>query len=183
MAEQRLCTLSTLLKRLNSFKDGSHRPVLLAESVVCNIVVEILEHLSNIHHTQIKPHCRVRPWNIDFTTAGRIIVEYRAAKNADEDRWYLTPERLMGFHPAAIEQDSWSVGAVMAEMLLGEPLFSSSDSANQLYLMFKTLGFPSRQQVVIIFFVYASRVKTYVSRISLSILVLGTINWSFQRLR
>ena len=36
----------------------------------------------------------------------------------------------------------------MAEMLLGEPLFSSSDSANQLYLMFKTLGFPSRQQVI-----------------------------------
>ena len=54
----------------------------------------------------------------------------------------------MGFLPAAIEQDVWSVGTILAEMLLGEPLFTSSDSANQLYLMFKTLGFPSREQVV-----------------------------------
>ena len=147
VAEQRLCTLSTLLKRLNSFRNAHKHPVALDGAVICNILVEVLEHISMLHDSQKKPHCRVRPWNIDFTTAGRIAVEYRAAENVDEDRWYLTPERLMGFYPAAIEQDSWAVGTIMAEMMLGTPLFSSSDSANQLYLMFKTLGFPSRQQV------------------------------------
>ena len=148
MAEQRLCTLSTLLKRLNSFRNISNQHIALDENVICNIIVEILEHIAVLHESQRKPHCRIRPWNIDFTTAGRIVVEYRAAKSIDEDRWYLTPERLMGFLPAAIEQDVWSVGTILAEMLLGEPLFTSSDSANQLYLMFKTLGFPSREQVV-----------------------------------
>ena len=150
VSEQRLCTLGTLLRRLRGPKRicAEHRT--LDDTLISVILVEILEHLASLHSSQNKPHCRVRPWNIDFTTAGRIVVEFRAPENAEEDRWYLTPERLMGFMPAAIQQDSWAVGVIMAEMVMGTPLFSSSDSANQLYTMFKTLGFPSRQQVMIL---------------------------------
>jgi hypothetical protein len=147
ISEQRLCTLATLLKRLKPFKDKDSPDSLLDDSLIGNILVEILECVAALHEKQKRPHCRIRPWNIDITTAGRISVEYRAPDSIEEDRWYLTPERLMGFFPAAIEQDSWAVGAIMAEMIIGSPLFSSSDSANQLYLMFRTLGFPSRQQV------------------------------------
>lgn len=53
----------------------------------------------------------------------------------------------MGFDKLGKEQDAWAVGCLMAEMAVGKPLFCSLDSANQLYIAFRTLGFPSKQQV------------------------------------
>mmetsp|Transcript_87126 Transcript_87126/g.232257 ORF Transcript_87126/g.232257 Transcript_87126/m.232257 type:complete len:312 (+) Transcript_87126:70-1005(+) len=145
--EQRLCTLRTLLRRLNAFESSKQVSAESKECFIANVVYEILEFVQAFHATQGRPHSRIRPWNIDFTTAGRILVESRCSDNVEEDRMYLTPERLMGFFPAGFEQDSWSIGLLMAELACGKQIFSSVDSANQLYLMFKTLGFPSRSQV------------------------------------
>ena len=147
VSEERLCTLSTLLRRLQGPNNSREAECLMDDSLVGLVLVQVLDHLSELHAFQNQPHGRIRPWNVDFTTAGRVIVECRSPERVDDDRWYLPPERLMGFMPAELEQDSWSVGILMAEMILGTPIFSSSDTANQLYLMFKTLGFPSRQQV------------------------------------
>jgi serine/threonine protein kinase len=53
----------------------------------------------------------------------------------------------MGSEKDGMEIDIWAVGAIFAEMLLGSPIFYGFDPANQLFSMFKVLGFPSRSQI------------------------------------
>jgi len=53
----------------------------------------------------------------------------------------------MGAEKDGMEVDQWAIGALFAEMLLGSPIFYGFDPANQLFTMFKVLGFPSRSQL------------------------------------
>lgn len=41
----------------------------------------------------------------------------------------------------------WALGCVVAEMFIGSALFLSYDLPNQLYTIFKVLGFPTRGEV------------------------------------
>jgi serine/threonine protein kinase len=43
--------------------------------------------------------------------------------------------------------DIWSTGCVMAELMLGQPLFPGEDSIDQLVEIIKVLGTPSREQI------------------------------------
>jgi serine/threonine protein kinase len=43
--------------------------------------------------------------------------------------------------------DVWSVGCVIAEMMLGIPIFAGESSVDQLVEIIKILGTPSAQQV------------------------------------
>ena len=44
--------------------------------------------------------------------------------------------------------DVWSVGCVIAEMVLGQPLFPGGSGVDQLVEIVKILGTPTREQVV-----------------------------------
>ena len=39
-------------------------------------------------------------------------------------RWYRSPEMLLGSKNYTKQTDVWSVGCIMAELLIGEPIFS-----------------------------------------------------------
>ena len=43
--------------------------------------------------------------------------------------------------------DVWSVGCVMAELILGQPLFPGDSGVDQLVEIIKVLGTPSRDQI------------------------------------
>lgn len=56
--------------------------------------------------------------------------------------FYTAPELLLGAKKFSCESDLWSVGCVIAEMVLGNPLFKGQSEVDQLVKIFKVLGTP-----------------------------------------
>lgn len=57
--------------------------------------------------------------------------------------WYRPPEVLLGIENYTTKVDSWSVGCIMAEMLLEKPLFAGDCEIGQIFKIFQILGTPN----------------------------------------
>ena len=57
--------------------------------------------------------------------------------------WYRPPELLLGGYNYSVELDMWSVGCIMAELFLREPLFQGKSEIEQLDTIFKAVGSPT----------------------------------------
>jgi len=62
-------------------------------------------------------------------------------------RYYRAPELIFGSTNYTTSIDIWSAGCVMAEMLLGQPLFPGESGIDQLVEIIKVLGTPTREQI------------------------------------
>ena len=62
-------------------------------------------------------------------------------------RYYRAPELIFGATNYTSSIDIWSTGCVMAEMLLGQPLFPGESGIDQLVEIIKVLGTPTRDQI------------------------------------
>eukprot|EP00887_Chlorella_sp_A99_P007025 scaffold2.g7025.t1 len=62
-------------------------------------------------------------------------------------RYYRAPELIFGATDYTCAIDVWSVGCVMAELLLGSPLFPGESGVDQLVEIIKVLGTPSREEI------------------------------------
>ena len=109
-------------------------------------------HALGICHRDIKPqNLLVDPTNhvlkiCDFGSAKRLIkgevnVSYICS------RYYRAPELIFGATEYNNAIDVWSVGCVMAELLLGQPLFPGESGVDQLVEIIKVLGTPTREQI------------------------------------
>lgn len=47
-------------------------------------------------------------------------------------RWYRAPEVLLGSQSYDKSADVWSVGCILAELLIGKPIFPGNSTLNQL---------------------------------------------------
>jgi serine/threonine protein kinase len=56
--------------------------------------------------------------------------------------WYRAPEILLGATHYVTAVDVWSAGAIIAEMILGKPLFSGDSEIDQLHRIFRYALFP-----------------------------------------
>ena len=54
--------------------------------------------------------------------------------------WYRAPELLLGETKYSSKIDIWSVGCVLAEMMIGRPLFPGGKEAEQMQKIYQTLG-------------------------------------------
>ena len=63
-------------------------------------------------------------------------------------RYYRAPELIFGATEYTSMVDVWSIGCVIAEMILNEPLFAGDSSIDQLIEIIKTLGTPTKEQVL-----------------------------------
>ena len=54
--------------------------------------------------------------------------------------WYRAPELLLGETKYSGKIDIWSVGCVLAEMMIGRPLFPGNKEAEQMVKIYQTLG-------------------------------------------
>ena len=61
-------------------------------------------------------------------------------------RWYRAPELLLGARHYTDRVDMWSVGAILAELLLRTPYFAGESDIGQLTLIFKALGTPVEKE-------------------------------------
>ncbi|XP_022867173.1 shaggy-related protein kinase theta [Olea europaea var. sylvestris] len=62
-------------------------------------------------------------------------------------RYYRAPELIFGATEYTTAIDMWSVGCVMAELLIGQPLFPGESSVDQLVEIIKVLGTPTREEI------------------------------------
>jgi len=62
-------------------------------------------------------------------------------------RYYRAPELIFGSTSYTCNVDIWSMGCVIAEMLLGEPLFPGENGVDQLVEIMKVLGTPTREHI------------------------------------
>ncbi|KAJ3051233.1 regulator of ime2 [Rhizophlyctis rosea] len=62
-------------------------------------------------------------------------------------RYYRAPELIFGATNYGVTIDVWSSGCVMAELMLGQPLFPGESGVDQLVEIIKVLGTPTREQI------------------------------------
>ncbi|CAK5279564.1 unnamed protein product [Mycena citricolor] len=109
---------------------------------------QLLRSLAYIHSVGIC-HRDIKPQNLllnpasgilklcDFGSA-KILVEGEPNVSYICSRYYRAPELIF---------DIWSTGCVMAELMLGVPLFPGESGIDQLVEIIKILGTPSRDQI------------------------------------
>jgi glycogen synthase kinase 3 alpha len=105
-------------------------------------------HASGVCHRDIKPQnlliCpRSRALKLcDFGSAKRLLPN-EANVSYICSRYYRAPELIFGAVNYGFSLDNWSMGCVMAELLLGVPAFQGENGVDQLVQIIKILGAPS----------------------------------------
>jgi glycogen synthase kinase 3 beta len=108
-----------------------------------------LEHIHsrNICHRDLTPN------NVLISATGEVkMADFGSAKVLDADhvsmsyicsRYYRAPELLMGATNYTTKIDIWSAGCILAEMLMGKPIFAGVDTQDQFVKIVLVLGTPS----------------------------------------
>eukprot|EP01018_Ginkgo_biloba_P001036 Gb_21469 [translate_table: standard] len=119
---------------------------------------QICRSLAYIHgaigvcHRDIKPqNLLVNPHShqlklCDFGSA-KVLVKGEPNISYICSRYYRAPELIFGATEYTTAIDIWSMGCVMAELLLGQPLFPGESGVDQLVEIIKVLGTPTREEI------------------------------------
>ncbi|KAM6401176.1 cyclin-dependent kinase-like 2 isoform 1-T1 [Pluvialis apricaria] len=134
----------TVLDDLEAFPNG------LDYSRVRKYLFQIMRgiafcHSHNIIHRDIKPeNILVSQSGViklcDFGFARTLAASGEAYTDYVATRWYRAPELLVGDTKYGKAVDVWAIGALITEMLTGEPLFPGDSDIDQLYHITKCLG-------------------------------------------
>ncbi|OQD78713.1 hypothetical protein PENDEC_c001G00225 [Penicillium decumbens] len=109
-------------------------------------------HSQGICHRDIKPQNLLLDHNTgilklcDFGSA-KILIENEPNVSYICSRYYRAPELIFGATNYTTKIDVWSTGCVMAELMLGQPLFPGESGIDQLVEIIKVLGTPTREQI------------------------------------
>jgi len=108
-----------------------------------------LEHI----HTKGIAHRDLTPNNVLLSSKGEVkMADFGSAKVLDSDhvsmsyicsRYYRAPELLLGSTNYNTKIDIWSAGCILAEMLMGKPIFAGVDTQDQFVKIVLVLGTPN----------------------------------------
>ncbi|CAL6324637.1 unnamed protein product [Bathycoccus prasinos] len=110
-------------------------------------------HKIGVCHRDIKPQNLL----VDTQTHALKICDFGSAKTLTPgepnisyicSRYYRAPELMFGSTDYSTAIDVWSVGCVVAELLLGAPLFPGDSGIDQLVEIIKILGTPTREEIL-----------------------------------
>ncbi|CAD6341866.1 unnamed protein product [Miscanthus lutarioriparius] len=119
---------------------------------------QIFRGLAYIHTVPGVCHRDVKPQNLlvdplthqvkicDFGSA-KMLVKGEANISYICSRYYRAPELIFGETEYTTSIDIWSAGCVLAELLLGQPLFPGESAVDQLVEIIKVLGTPTREEI------------------------------------
>ncbi len=145
-------TLSRIVRQY--YKSKTQVPMLLVKLYS----YQMMRGLAYIHSLGIC-HRDIKPQNIlvdpsshilkfcDFGSAKRLI---KGEPNVSYicSRYYRAPELIFGATEYTDAIDIWSTGCVIAELVLGQPLFPGESAVDQIVEIIKVLGTPSKQQIL-----------------------------------
>ncbi|CAF3306094.1 unnamed protein product [Rotaria sp. Silwood2] len=109
-------------------------------------------HSFGICHRDIKPQNLL----LDPETSILKLCDFGSAKQLIKgepnvsyicSRYYRAPELIFGAIDYTCYIDVWSSGCVLAELLLGQPIFPGESGVDQLVEIIKVLGTPTREQI------------------------------------
>lgn len=119
---------------------------------------QICRALAYIHGVVGVCHRDIKPQNLlvnphihqlklcDFGSA-KVLVKGEPNISYICSRYYRAPELIFGATEYTTAIDMWSVGCVLAELLLGQPLFPGESGVDQLVEIIKVLGTPTREEI------------------------------------
>jgi len=117
---------------------------------ICRAISYI--HSLGICHRDIKPQNLLLDTNThrvklcDFGSA-KVLIKAQPNVAYICSRYYRAPELIFEATEYSTKIDIWSVGCVMAELLLGNPLFAGDSNVDQLIEIIKILGTPSKEEI------------------------------------
>jgi serine/threonine protein kinase len=94
---------------------------------------------------QVNPHTH-QVKLCDFGSA-KVLVKGEPNISYICSRYYRAPELIFGATEYTTAIDVWSAGCVLAELLLGQPLFPGESGVDQLVEIIKVLGTPTREEI------------------------------------
>ncbi|XP_018899968.1 glycogen synthase kinase-3 beta isoform X2 [Bemisia tabaci] len=109
-------------------------------------------HALGICHRDIKPQNLL----LDPETGVLKLCDFGSAKHLIKgepnvsyicSRYYRAPELIFGAIDYTTKIDVWSAGCVLAELLLGQPIFPGDSGVDQLVEIIKVLGTPSKEEI------------------------------------
>jgi glycogen synthase kinase 3 beta len=146
-------TLSRIIRQYA--KSKSQMPMLLVKLYS----YQMLRALSYIHAIGVC-HRDIKPQNIlvDPTPHTLKLCDFGSAKKLVKgepniayicSRYYRAPELIFGATEYSTQIDVWSIGCVIAELVLGHPIFPGDSAVDQLVEVIKILGTPTKNQILI----------------------------------
>ncbi|KAI9293258.1 Pkinase-domain-containing protein [Neoconidiobolus thromboides FSU 785] len=129
-------------------------PLILVKLYTYQIVRSLIYiHSMGICHRDIKPQNIL----LDAKSGVLKLCDFGSAKVLTKgepnvayicSRYYRAPELVFGATAYTTKIDVWSTGCVMAELMLGRPLFPGDTGLDQLIEIIKVLGTPTHEQVM-----------------------------------
>ncbi|KAK9068842.1 hypothetical protein SSX86_012958 [Deinandra increscens subsp. villosa] len=119
---------------------------------------QIFRGLAYMHMVTGVCHRDLKPQNVlvdpvthqvkicDFGSA-KMLVRGEANISYICSRFYRAPELIFGATEYTTSIDIWSAGCILAELLLGQPLFPGENAVDQLVEIIKVLGTPTREEL------------------------------------
>ncbi|AET40459.1 GSK family serine/threonine-protein kinase Ecym_6056 [Eremothecium cymbalariae DBVPG len=119
---------------------------------------QLFKSLNYLHRVARVCHRDIKPQNllVDAESLQLKLCDFGSAKQLKPtepnvsyicSRYYRAPELIFGATNYTTQIDIWSTGCVMAELLLGQPMFPGESGIDQLVEIIKILGTPTRPEI------------------------------------
>lgn len=138
----------------NLYQMMKNRDKLIPESMIRNIIYQVLQGLAFIHKHGFF-HRDMKPENLLCTGPELVkIADFGLAREIRSrppytdyvsTRWYRAPEVLLRSTNYSSPIDIWAVGCIMAELYTLRPLFPGSSEVDEIFKICKVLGTPPKE--------------------------------------
>jgi mitogen-activated protein kinase 15 len=125
------------------------------------IIYQVLKCLKYMHSANLL-HRDLKPSNLLLNSECHVkVADFGLARSLDckdpdqsplltdyvATRWYRAPEILLGSNKYTKGVDMWSLGCILAELLLGKPIYPGTSTLNQLDRVMEITGRPTPDDI------------------------------------